>query len=263
MQHKQGRVLHLDTVYRSREMIMMVQRAIRSSALFVAMCAASTSAVRAADYPPSTCYGDTDNGAVEGAVQFPEEGTNFERYRWKQGAKRVYLHSAVVKILEDAYLQLEKTAPDTRWVIGETGLESGGPFPPHKTHQNGTSADLMVPVKDVRDGSRIPFPNDFRNGYGYKVSFDSQGLSTDGKLQIDFDALAEYIHQLADAAKRQGYGLVRVILAVDLQWKLTATDRGTGIRWKVRLIGDPERHDNHIHVDFDIPCKSMRDYKKP
>lgn len=117
----------------------------------------------------STCYGQVDKGRVENSVSLPREGPNF--VRMAQGpisAGRVFVHSVVHDILIDAFAALSTEKPGIRWVYGETGLATGGPMPPHKTHQNGLSVDLFVPVLDKNDNS-VQFPNRADNGYGYNV----------------------------------------------------------------------------------------------
>lgn len=201
----------------------------------------------------SVCMGTPASGSLRAAERVPDEGENFEVYRWKGGAKRLFVHSAVAKTLVDAYGLLAKQRPETRFVIGETALESGGPMPPHKTHQNGTSVDLFVPVRNAQN-EEIVFPNDYRNGYGYKVRFDAHGRSSDGKYQVDFEALSQYIAALSSAAKSNGIGIARVILIKDFELKLYSTSDGRKL-WGTRFFDDPnDRHDNHIHVDFAVPC---------
>lgn len=169
--------------------------------LFVAMVLGASGPA----FAQSVCTGTPSNGSIRGAVRVPEEGENFEDYRWKGGVDRLFVHSAVGRTLEEAYRLLAAKRPGTRFVIGETGSEHGGPFPPHKTHQNGTSVDLFVPVRNA-DGEEVLFPNDYRNGYGYKVRFDALGTSSDGKYRVDFEALTDYIGALREAARAIGKG---------------------------------------------------------
>lgn len=204
-------------------------------------------------YSQSVCRGTPASGSVSGAVRLPEEGENFEVYRWRGGVNRLFVHTAVAQALEEAYRTMSMKRPAVRFVIGETGLEQGGPFPPHKTHQNGTSVDLFVPVRNVA-GEEVPFPNDYRNGYGYKVRFDALGNSSDGKHRVDFEALADYIGVLREAARTTGIDIARVVLIKDFELKLHSTPSASKLRG-LRFFDDPnDRHDNHIHVDFQVPC---------
>jgi penicillin-insensitive murein endopeptidase len=203
----------------------------------------------------SVCHGRVDRGSIEGAVSLPREGPNFVRL--SQGpvtAGRVFVHSQVAQILQDAYAALAAQRPGIRWVYGETGLAQGGPMAPHKTHQNGTSVDLFVPVVD-KDGNSVPFPLSLENGFGYKVVFDARGRNA--THAIDYANLAELLYQLHAAAKNRGSGLVLVVFQRELRGPLFETARGAWIKENIPLPAwdDSERHDGHIHVDFAIACK--------
>lgn len=203
----------------------------------------------------STCFGKVGDGRIENAVSLPREGPNFVRLA--QGpvtAGRVFVHSMVQDILADAWAALAVDRPKIRWVYGETGLATGGPIPPHQTHQNGLSVDLFVPVLD-RDGNSVPFPNRPDNGYGYQVDFDANGENA--THAIDYASLGELLYQLHVAAKNRGSGLALVVFQRELRPRLFATARG---RWLKENIPFPPwddrvRHDEHIHVDFVAQCK--------
>lgn len=116
----------------------------------------------------------------------PLRGDNFTAYSlagW--GLGRTYVHSSVGEILVSALEALEKAAPGKVFVYGETGWKNGGPFKPHRTHQNGLSVDVMVPL--IRDGKSVPIPGSALNRYGYDIKFDDQGTS--GEYVIDFDLI--------------------------------------------------------------------------
>lgn len=104
----------------------------------------------------SVCYGTVANGSLTGAVQL-QDGDNFEVYRWREGRVRLFVHSDVEKILLEAFDELHKKAPDARFVIGEASFRGGGLLPGHKTHQNGITVDLFVPVREVESGELVPF----------------------------------------------------------------------------------------------------------
>ncbi len=208
------------------------------------------------ELPPSRCLGTIERGRLERGVSLPLGGNNFGAYSvagW--GIGRAYVHSTVRQILLDAYAALESAAPGKVFVYGETGWPEGGRFKPHKTHQNGLSVDLMVPV--LRDGRSVPLPTSWRNRYGYDIEFDRHGRFED--YRIDFEALAELIHQLQRAARAQGVGIRRVIFDVPLQSQLWSVARGPELRRDVRFSSVPAwvRHDEHIHVDFEIACAGL------
>lgn len=203
----------------------------------------------------SVCHGHVDNGRIENAVSLPREGPNFVRL--SQGpvtAGRVFVHAEVLQILQDAYAALAVERPGIRWVYGETGLAQGGPMPPHKTHQNGTSVDLFVPVVD-KDGNSVPFPLSLENGFGYKLVFDAKGANA--THAIDYANLAELLYQLHVAAKNRGTSLALVVFQRELRSRLFETARGPWLKANLPFPDwdDSERHDAHIHVDFAIACR--------
>lgn len=209
----------------------------------------------AAAAPLSTCFGTVNNGRVENAVSLPREGANF--VRMAQGpisAGRVFVHSLVHDIVLDAYRQLADERPRIRWVYGETGLERGGPIPPHKTHQNGLSVDLFVPVVD-RAGNSVQFPNRADNAWGYGVDFDASGQNA--THAIDYAALGDLLYQLHVAANKRGSGLALVVFQKELRPRLFQTARGTWLKENIPFPNwdDPVRHDDHIHVDFVAACR--------
>lgn len=202
----------------------------------------------------SQCYGTTAAGSLEGGVELPAEGPNFENYSGiARTLGRNYVHSEVAKIIAEAYGSLEKTRPQTRYKYGETGFEDGGRFKPHKTHQNGLSVDFFVPVVNV-EGESVLFSTGTLNRFGYDVEFDEQGRLDE--LQIDFEAMADHLVALHKATIANGRKLWRVIFDPQLQPMLMATAQGDYLRQHLTFSTRPSwvRHDEHYHVDFDIPC---------
>lgn len=101
----------------------------------------------------------------------PLRGNNVTAYSLAdRGFGRTYVHSSVHAVLVDAFQKLEVSAPGKVFVYRETGFSDGGPFKPHKTHQNGLSVDLMVPV--LQAGESVPLPGNLLNRYGYDMGFD-------------------------------------------------------------------------------------------
>ena len=151
---------------------------------------------------PSTSQGTPASGTLRYGKRLPTSGANFRAYS-RLGALlgRNSLHSTARDIVLQAYSVLADSAPEWIFVYGETGWPSGGPFPPHRTHQNGLSVDFMVPVRD-RSGSAVPLPTRPWTRFGYDLSFDSAGRS--GQLTIDFEAIAAHLTALDAVARRNG-----------------------------------------------------------
>jgi penicillin-insensitive murein endopeptidase len=202
----------------------------------------------------SRCHGTVAQGRIEHSVQLPASGPNFSAYSaLGVAAGRTHVHSKVAETVVSAYAALAAARPATHYVYGETGWPSGGRFRPHRTHQNGLSVDFFVPVLDA-EGRSVPLPTGLGNRYGYDIEFDA-GARFDG-LRIDFPALSEHLYRLHLAAKADGVGLARVIFDNAYLPQLFATPRGPYLRQHLPFMkGKPwVRHDEHVHVDFSVPC---------
>jgi penicillin-insensitive murein endopeptidase len=202
----------------------------------------------------STCFGTTSKGRLENGVQLPVKGNNFEGYSTlARLAGRTYVHSAVKKIIVNAYHHLETDQPDKVFKYAETGLQQGGRFSPHKTHQNGLSVDFMTPINDKK-GTSVHFPTNPLTKWGYNIEFDHNDQYNG--LTIDYDALAAHVVALHKEAKKLGYDLWRVIFDPTLQSKLLTTQYAEYLKQNIQFSKKRSwvRHDEHYHVDFKIPC---------
>lgn len=219
-------------------------------ALFLWVAAGETSATE----PPSTCVGTSEQGRLLHGWKLPTEGANYTVYS-SAGAMlgRTYVHSSVYEVMIASYAALETSQPNKLYVYGETGKAGGGPFKPHKTHQNGLSVDFMVPVVDEK-GRSVALPSTPFNKFGYDIEFSVKG--TFENLRIDFDALASHLLTLKQAAAARGIGIRRVIFDNDLQKLLFASKDGAQVKQFLTFSKKKPwvRHDEHYHVDFDISC---------
>lgn len=203
----------------------------------------------------SRCFGTTADGRLENGWKLPGSGTNFRSYStFGNLLGRTYVHSAVHAIVLEAYAALANEAPDKVFVYGETGKRSGGEFSPHRTHRNGLSVDFMVPLVDA-DGRSVPMRTHAFNKWGYDLEFDAAGR-LDG-WAIDAEAMAEHIYQLHRAAIASGVDIWRVIFDPLLQPLLHDTKRWSYLSENVTFSAQRAwvRHDEHYHVDFEIPCE--------
>ena len=203
----------------------------------------------------STCYGTASHGRLEEGVQIPESGPNFSPYSSLGVALgRTYVHSKVAATMEAAYKSLAVSVPDKVFVYGESGWREGGRIRPHRTHQNGLAVDFMVPVLDSA-GKSIPLPTGVTNKFGYAIEFDKQAKYE--ALTIDFEAIAEHLYALDQAAKANGTAISRVIFEKAYIPRLYETKRGGFVKERISFMeGEPWiRHDEHYHVDFFVPCK--------
>ena len=205
----------------------------------------------------SKCYGTTSNGALSDGCKLPSKGSNFESYSilgsW---FGRTYVHCTVAEVVATAYESVSRSHPDTVFVYGESGLKAGGQFKPHKTHQNGLSVDFMVPVTNVK-GESVPLPRDMTNKFGYDLEFNGEGKL--GALRIDFEAIAIHLEALKVAAERAGIDIWRVIFDPQLQPYLKESPRWPALKdLKFSERRSWVRHDEHYHVDFEVPCAPLK-----
>jgi penicillin-insensitive murein endopeptidase len=203
----------------------------------------------------SVCHGTTSNGHLDGGVELPSVGYNFISYSTiARLAGRTYVHSSVKSIIINAYKNLEKTMPNTVYKYAETGYEVGGEFYPHKTHQNGLSVDFMTPVKNNK-GESVHLPTHPFNKFGYNIEFDS--FDKYEELKIDYDAIASHIVELHKESKKQGFDLWRVIFDPELQPNLFKTKHSEYLKKYIQFSKKRSwvRHDEHYHVDFNVPCR--------
>ncbi len=203
----------------------------------------------------SICYGTTSSGRIEKAVKLPGSGKNFVAYSAvARGAGRTWVHSDVYDILLESYRFLETEQPEKVYKYAETGFAAGGKFKPHKTHQNGLSVDFMVPVLN-EIGQSVHLPTHPFNKFGYNIEFDKIGNYKNYK--IDYESMAAHIVALDKATRKRGYTLWRVIFDPDMQKYLLASSYGEYLQANVTFSTKPSwvRHDEHYHVDFEIPCE--------
>ena len=205
----------------------------------------------------STCRGTTDRGALEGGCKLQGRGHNFTAYSTLgRILGRTFVHCTVAEVMEAAYAAMAERQPEVRFVYGETGFAEGGPFKPHKTHQNGLSVDFFVPVRNA-DGESVPLSTHVFNKWGYDVEFDGRGRYED--VGIDFEAMAAHLVELQRAAEARGIGIRRVIFDPKLQPFLHRTAAWPELAGKIRFSTRPSwvRHDEHYHVDFDVACEPL------
>jgi penicillin-insensitive murein endopeptidase len=208
------------------------------------------------DSRPSRSEGSPSNGRLENGKRLPTSGRNFVAYsRLATLLGRNSVHSAVRDVVLDAYALLETSAPGWRFTYGETGWPGGGRFRPHRTHQNGMSADFMVPVRDASSGQPVGFPSSVMNKFGYGLEFDR--LGTLETHRIDFEILARHLAALDVASKRHRLVITRVILAPEYLPLLWATETGRKLRQRLPFLETPAwiRHDEHFHVDFAVASR--------
>lgn len=201
---------------------------------------------------PSRCVGGVAGGALENGRRMPFWGDNYRAYSllgWLIG--RTFMQGTVRDAIAASYADLAKQHPDLRFVYAESAWPWGGGFAPHKTHQNGTSVDFLVPIRS--EGGEVTTAFTWiGNLWGYGINFDRNGQS--GAKKIDFAAMAAHLQALEKAARARGISIKRVIFDTQLQPKLLAAAGGAR-----QLAFNQQqawvRHDDHYHVEFNVPCR--------
>jgi penicillin-insensitive murein DD-endopeptidase len=216
----------------------------------VALLSGNEMAIALESSAPSVSVGRKAAGRLEHGKRLPTAGPNFRAYsRLGTLLGRNSVHSDVRAVILDAYRELERTQPGVTFVYGETGWPSGGRLRPHRTHQNGLSADFLVPVRSSGGAPRT-LPTAPWQKFGYGMNFDADGRA--GELRIDFEAVAAHLAALEQAAARHGLVIELVIFAPEFHRHLARTGQGRSVGGRLPFMrGRPwVRHDEHYHVDF-------------
>jgi penicillin-insensitive murein endopeptidase len=198
----------------------------------------------------SVSLGSSAKGSLKDGVSFPSRGEGFVTYSTLGNlAGRQYVHSRVHEALVEAFASLHAAAPDRTFVLGETGLKAGGKFRPHRSHQNGLSVDIFMPVRDGASRHTL-MPTAPWNKFGYSLEFDRRGHGEG--LAIDFESLAELLVEVQRQAGQHGLAVDRIIVAPEYVDRVLSA-RAAGIRQLEQLfMRKPAwvRHDEHLHIDF-------------
>lgn len=203
------------------------------------------------DDRPSRSEGTPARGRLAHDHVMPPAGHGYVTYSYLGSALgRQYVHGAVRDTLLAAFADVASATPGRTLQLGESGLRSGGPIRMHRTHQNGLSVDIFMPVADgqARPAQLPTWP--WRT-FGYGWEFDEQGRL--GRLHIDFEELAQLLAAVARQCPRHGLRLRTVIITPEFIPHLLATPTGQRLgAVQGVLTRHPVwfRHDEHVHLDF-------------
>ncbi len=221
------------------------------TALLTAIGLLATPWVRVAldDDAPSRGVGNLSDGKLIHGHVFAPWGPGYHTYSFLGATLgRQYAVGQVRDAVRGAFAQ-RATAGRT-YVLGEIAVRGGGPFHGHRTHQNGLSVDIFMPVRDGR-GEITSLPTWPWQGLGYWWQFDEKGSATDGH-RIDFAELATFLVELQRQATVHKLDIVRVIITPEYVPILIAAGEGHLGALGDKLTRNPVwvRHDEHVHVDF-------------
>jgi penicillin-insensitive murein endopeptidase len=185
----------------------------------------------------------------------PYKGANFiyfDRDSYLEG--RAFLHGLVLESLLHSYDSLGQVLPHRYFNVMECSHELGGELFPHKTHQNGLSIDLMMPLVQYE---KPYYGLDTLGIEHYALSFNDRGqYEKDPSISIDFDLVARQLLLLDYFARQNGLNITKVIIKIELKDELFATRYGKILKQKGIYVVQGlsplinELHDDHFHVDF-------------
>jgi penicillin-insensitive murein endopeptidase len=205
---------------------------------------------------PSISVGEVSQGMLVNGKLLPWQGKNYHYFSEESYlGGRAFVNDRVRDALIATYDQMDPEVPGRQFRMMESSNEQGGQMWPHRTHQNGLSIDLMVPL--LRHQQPY-YALDTLGSAHYGLSFDNHGrLVSDSAVSIDFDLIARHIILLETEAGSRGLSISKVIFKLELKDELFATPHGkklkaSGIYFAQNL--SPlinSLHDDHYHVDFE------------
>lgn len=208
------------------------------------------------DETPSISKGTVSNGKLINGKLFPFYGPNYSYFDVQSYlAGRGFIHSSIKEIVLASYKKLEVEKPNRHFYIMECANEHGGKIYPHRTHQNGTSVDFMMPkLKNGKPYTEL----DKLGADHYWLSFNNDGkYSEDQSIEIDFNLIARHILSLNDIAKEHGFKVSKVIIKIEFKDELFKSEYGKLLKssgiYVVQNLSPliNSLHDEHYHLDFE------------
>lgn len=205
---------------------------------------------------PSISHGTVGNGSLENGKLVPWEGDNYRYFDTTSYlAGRAFLNDKVLATLLDGFKVLGLSKEKLSYRVMECSHQKGGKLYPHRTHQNGTSVDLMLPKR--KNGQAYTKLDDLGSQH-YFLNFSNQGiLDSDSSVHIDFEAVASMIMCMNKGARLYGYRVSKVIIKIEYKESLFAGPAGQKLKssgiYIVKSLGPQVNafHDEHIHLDFE------------
>lgn len=212
-------------------------------------------------------------------VAFPDAAPNLETASPTLGKLgRQFARADVVAAVLEAAAALADSGPVV--IIADVGKRGGGPLPPHATHRDGRTIDILMPVRTTEPSAPARFPHGDDVAFGYCARFDAEGryvgTGWEGKrrvtnpfgkgelcartedprpIVVDFAAVARLVRAIDAAAAARGLRVTRVITAPEYVAPIEATDEG-------KLLGPLAkaftrrpvwtRHDDHVHIELSV-----------
>jgi len=190
--------------------------------------------------------GMPNSGVQTGAVELPERGLGFERYRPKGHNHwgRPRLVSAITRIAGEVEAEL----PGGVLVVGDLGAKRGGQIPGHASHRSGRDVDLLFYALTPA-GAPIPSP-------GF-VRYEGDGLAvvqgTEDYVRLDVAREWLLVKKLVTDSE---IGVQFLFISRPLEALLMDYARARGepleLQYRAQTVmlqpGDSLPHDDHLHL---------------
>ena len=203
----------------------------------------------------SQTIGTVSKGKLKHGKLVPFYGENFSYFDSRSYLNhRAFTSDAVLNSILGSYEDMKSIAKGRHFYLMELSNKEGGRIYPHRTHQNGLSADFMMPMLK----NDKPFIGLDTLGIDhYWLKFNNNGeYSEDESVKVDFDLIAKHILNLEKNARDNGLKISKVIIKIEFKDQLFASDAGKELKKSgiyvvqnlSKLINDI--HDDHYHIDF-------------
>jgi penicillin-insensitive murein endopeptidase len=190
--------------------------------------------------------GMPNSGVQTGAVELPESGSGFARYRPK--GQHHWGRPRLVNAITRIAAEVETELPGGVLVIGDLGAKRGGQIPGHASHRSGRDVDLLFYALTPA-GAPIPSP-------GF-VRYEADGLAivqgTDDYVRLDVAREWLLVKKLVTDAE---IGVQFLFISRPLEALLMDYARARGepleLQYRVQTVmlqpGDSLPHDDHLHL---------------
>jgi len=204
---------------------------------------------------PSHVIGTVSKGKLNHGKLFPFYGDNFSYFDSRSYLNhRAFTSDAVLSTILASYQDMKSIADKRHFYLMELSNKEGGQIYPHRTHQNGLSADFMMPM--LKDNA--PYIGLDTLGIDhYWLKFNNKGeYSEDKSVKVDFELIAKHILNLEKNARKNGLKISKVIIKIEFKDELFSSAAGQRLKNSgiyvvqnlSKLINDI--HDDHYHIDF-------------
>lgn len=134
--------------------------------------------------------GSVSRGSLQNGTLIPFSGSNFmcfDTASYLSG--RAFTHKLVAQTVINTFKTFELNGEKRKFSIMEFSNEHGGKMFPHRTHQNGMSADMMMPLQK---GGKPYYGLDDLGAMHYLLEFNKEGqYINDTAISIDFEMVCQ------------------------------------------------------------------------